>query len=549
MKQLTAYIFHIIFAAIIVLATGLQLFRLNSAPGGGLVDEPAFGYSAYSMLTDLKDEHDVFLPLVFESYGDQKMPLYVYILVPFIKILGLTDAAVRLPAVLSAIVLIPLAYILLRQCGVSKWGAVTTCAVFAFSPFAFMMGRIGRESTLGLVFYILALITFFHALKTKKYLYIILSVICFAGSWYSYVAYRFVTIFTLPVLYGVSLWKNQLPFKQAIIAAFAFILLIIPSATAGSILTARVNQVGIFADKGAALEITEKRQYCAQNNGGVLCRINANKGVVYGRRIISEWIQAFSPQYLFLTGDKELFVQNVENYGQFSLFTLPLYYLGLFAYFRNRKEYNQTHWYIFLLIIPLAVLPAVIAGLHQKMRTAPFVFLSLIPIAFGLDYALNTVRSYTNHYKVISALILTFLIFVSTIIFQLDFHTVHISKYSTLYNAQLTPLMKFLKQYEDKTPVYIATFSSDPIMFYAFYNQVSPVDYRKNVTYFDRDGGGFKHAQSYKQIRIQDIDPQTIQEKRFLYVTDKKLPYKQIYVGKTENKVHELVYVYEIEKN
>jgi 4-amino-4-deoxy-L-arabinose transferase-like glycosyltransferase len=67
-------------------------------------DEAAFGYNAYSILTTGADEYGTRLPLQFKSVGDYKGPLYVYLAVPMIKLLGLNSFAIRfLPALMGSL--------------------------------------------------------------------------------------------------------------------------------------------------------------------------------------------------------------------------------------------------------------------------------------------------------------------------------------------------------------------------------------------------------------------------------------------------------------
>src|SRR3989344_7895510 len=86
---------------ILILATGLRLFWLDRAPFGALIDEAHFGYIAYSLLETGKDEHGVSWPLIFRGFGDQKLPAYAYVLLPFIQIFGLSVTSIRLPSVLA----------------------------------------------------------------------------------------------------------------------------------------------------------------------------------------------------------------------------------------------------------------------------------------------------------------------------------------------------------------------------------------------------------------------------------------------------------------
>lgn len=237
----------------------LYLFKLGTSPNGLLVDEPAFGYSAYSLLHTAHDEHGKFLPLVFESYGDQKMPLYVYSLVPIISLIGLTQTAVRLPAALAALALLPVLYFIFREVKVSKRVALGTILLTSLSPFSFIMARLGRESTLGLLFFALSILFLLRAVSSKRrILWIICAVFCML-SWYSYVAYRFVTLLFFPSVLIVLYYKKVIELRLVGVFVFVCIVMLLPLLLAGNVGTSRLKQVGFANDPGPLMKITEER--------------------------------------------------------------------------------------------------------------------------------------------------------------------------------------------------------------------------------------------------------------------------------------------------
>src|SRR3989344_5210772 len=89
--------------AIIILAAILSLYKLGEVPSGLYQDETAIGYNAYSLLETGKDEHGVSYPLYFKSFGDYKLPVYIYLTAFSVKTFGLTGFAVRLPSAVFGI--------------------------------------------------------------------------------------------------------------------------------------------------------------------------------------------------------------------------------------------------------------------------------------------------------------------------------------------------------------------------------------------------------------------------------------------------------------
>ena len=86
----------IILLAILLLASLLRFWRLGEMPALN-ADEAAIGYNAYSLIQTGVDEHGNPWPIHFQSFNDYKPGFYFYLVLPFVKILGLNVLAVRIP--------------------------------------------------------------------------------------------------------------------------------------------------------------------------------------------------------------------------------------------------------------------------------------------------------------------------------------------------------------------------------------------------------------------------------------------------------------------
>ena len=101
----------------LILALGflLRVAALDKFPVGFTPDEASFGYDAYSILKTGADQWGHKLPLVLESFGDYKSPLYAYLTIPFVALLGLTKVAIRLPNALLGTVAVYVTYLLVTE--------------------------------------------------------------------------------------------------------------------------------------------------------------------------------------------------------------------------------------------------------------------------------------------------------------------------------------------------------------------------------------------------------------------------------------------------
>src|SRR3989344_98638 len=117
----------------------LRLWKLGSIPPHLTADEASLGYNAYSILKTAKDEYGELLPIIFKSFGDFKPGLYVYVTVPFVALLGLTELATRLPSALGGVLAVYLVYLIVKDfCKresllfARNWGAETAALTAAF---------------------------------------------------------------------------------------------------------------------------------------------------------------------------------------------------------------------------------------------------------------------------------------------------------------------------------------------------------------------------------------------------------------------------------
>src|SRR4030042_5000305 len=164
---------------ILILAFFLRFYSFPSIPLGFSPDEASFGYDAYSLLKTGKDQWGHKLPLVLESFGDFKSPLYTYMAIPFISIIGLTKFAVRLPNALLGTAAVYVTYLLVKtiknyfdkKLEIGNWKLETYASLLlAISPWHIMMSRGAFEANLTTFFLPLGMYLFLIGLKNHKYL-------------------------------------------------------------------------------------------------------------------------------------------------------------------------------------------------------------------------------------------------------------------------------------------------------------------------------------------------------------------------------------------
>ena len=185
----------IAFMLIVGLAVFLRLYTLGSIPSGLYIDEVAIGVDALSLAKTGRDMHGgPWLTTVFPSYGDYKLPVYIWLAAISVRVFGATDFAVRLPSAIAGIATVVLVYALALEFFVkekhSKLIAVLSAAMVAVMPWSILFSRTGFEAHVGQAF---LLASAWIALRAKKQpLLFVLSSVLGAISVYSYFSVRFV---------------------------------------------------------------------------------------------------------------------------------------------------------------------------------------------------------------------------------------------------------------------------------------------------------------------------------------------------------------------
>ena len=105
----------LLFAGIIFTAIFLRFWQLGSNPPSLTWDEVTWGYNAYSLGIDGRDEFGRFLPLDYlESFGDFKPPVYAYLAIIPVKLFGLNEFAVRFPSAFFGVLTVLATYFLVK---------------------------------------------------------------------------------------------------------------------------------------------------------------------------------------------------------------------------------------------------------------------------------------------------------------------------------------------------------------------------------------------------------------------------------------------------
>lgn len=556
MNRKNYIITFIILFILFLFALFVRLYRVDTAPSGILVDEASFGYNAYSILKTGKDEFGMRLPLVFEAFGDQKLPLYTYLLVPFIKIFSLSALSVRLPSVLAGALLPIVIFFLLRVYGLNRRISMLGGLITAITPWMILLSRFGYESNMGLLFFTLGLLCMLTSIRKKSITNATLAGIFFGLTLYSYVSYRFIT----PLIIGgfaLLTWRSSNDIAQLrnrLIISFVLIMLPLISIIFTHQSIARFNQVSFNYSSGVKMEIDENRTYCSQKFPKTICYLTSNKFLFNMRSYLYRYISSFSPQFLFMSGDTNNISLRVDNFGLFYVWMLPFYLIGVLSVIkRYLSQENEVKDFILYLGLLVTTIPSVLVGEAHILRISALFPFILILLAYGVNEMETNLKT-RNKKRVFRIIFITTSI-LSASYFLILFLTVHIQKHEIEYRTYVPKLMDYLSR-KKNSQIYIRSIT-EGIIYYAFINKVDPQFYQSNIVRKKPDILGFIHTSDLSNIHITEEDFHILSCKLkaskvdALYVSHenvREIPNEAKHIIYSENGVDTLAIVYDLSR-
>jgi 4-amino-4-deoxy-L-arabinose transferase-like glycosyltransferase len=421
----------LVLAIIIVLATFLRFWHLDKAPIDLFGDEVDTGYNAYSILLTGKDVTGHFLPVYLKTFIDTKSSLLAYLATVPVYFLGLNEISIRLIPALSGVMIVLLVFFIVWELFKKEVMALIAAFLTAVTPWAIHFSRGAFEANLMVFLLLWAIYFYLRSFKNNKLL--IFSAIFLSLSFYAYHAAKvLVPLIIFALLFFFKNSFKKISKKKIAFSTIVFFLISLPVFHASILGTGqeRFFKVSLLTDQGIIDSIILKRQGDVESSFS--SRFFHNKGEAYLREFLANYLESFSPQFLFLYGDPN-FRHSVSEMGEVYLVCLPFFLIGAFLFFKKGRRQHQFLLYC-LFIAPL---PAAITkdGGQHAIRLLLMMPIILIISAYGL-YQFFLWATKLSHKKMAlflsSGLAVVFLLNFS---FYLHQYFVHWSKESWRYWA------------------------------------------------------------------------------------------------------------------
>lgn len=524
---------------IVALAAFLRFWMIGSIPPALTWDEVSWGYNAYSLGLDGKDEFGRFLPYDYlESFGDFKPPLYAYLDIIPVKIFGLTEFAVRFPSALFGVFTVLLTCFLAKELFFNskrkEYYAFAATTFLAFSPWHINLSRAAFEANVAQFFLVLGVWAFLFAVRRNAW-FLSLSAISFATSFYVFNTSRVVAPL-LVVMLGIFFWKFLLKHKkESIVGVLVGAIFIAP--IVGFLFSPQANlrfrEVNIFSDP-AVVELAN--QEIANDNNSALGKVLHNRRLKYAVSFVTHYFDNLTPRFLFIEGDGNPKF-STQDVGQLYIWSLPFIVGGAFLLFRKR----EGRWYIIPVWILLGIIPAATAReTPHALRTETTLPMFQMLTAYGVVSAYFFVKQIVKRKIFFNIIVgITALLYFANVSYYLYGYYVHYSReYSGEWQYGYEEALQYAKENESSyDAIYFSTSLGRPYMYYLFFSDVTPEEFRTNSE-VNRDAFGFvsvNRVGKYHFLRDADMKKG---EKDTLYVVDPFNAPKDGKILKTVNKLN-----------
>jgi 4-amino-4-deoxy-L-arabinose transferase-like glycosyltransferase len=482
---------------ILVLAAFLRFYQIADFPAGLNADEAALGYNAYSLMLTGKDEHGHPWPINLESFGDFKPALYSYILIPSVKVFGLTELAVRLPSAIFGFLSVLFIYLLAKEIFPDRQGLPEISAlILAISPWALHFSRGGWEVNVATTFILIGVYSFVIWLRRSTLPWLISSVTFFILSMYTYQSARLIAPI-LGLYLVLTFVKNLLRVpRQVVLAAILGLVLFIPLANSvlRSDAASRFSGVGLLADEGPVNRVKELRgQHRPGKMTVILDKIFHTRPVIYTIQFVKNYTDHFNGDFLFINGDS-IPRNKVPETGQLYLTDFLLLGIGIIYLLRHPSARSRIIW-IWLFIAPIAS-ASTFQTPHALRAENMVIPLSLI-VSFGVYAAVSSRIAKV----VIPVLVVLYAYQFTRYLHEYYVHYPQTYPYAWQYGfKELVPYVQANQSRYDK--ILVTDKYDQPYILFLFYSQYPPILFQDHHTLTFRDQYNFSTVRDYDKYHF-----------------------------------------------
>lgn len=461
---------------ILFLALLLRIYRISDVPAALSLDEVSIGYNAYSLLKTGADEYGTKFPILLRAYDDWRPAFYVYLVIPSIKLFGLTPFGVRLPSVVLGIFTVWLTYhltkLLFIRSPLSTLYSLLSSLLLAISPWHIYISRLSHEVNLGLTLIVFGTYCFFRAMQNRKNAkWLMVSAVIFALSLNSYQSEKVVTpilVLSLAILF----WRQIREMKKMVLFSIVVgIMVALPLVAVNFQPAALIRFRGTSAFSPNQRKITNVRIFLAN------------------------YFSHFRPSWLFAGALRES--HKVPNLGLLYFWEAPLILLGLYVLVRAQFD-KKVKLFLILWLLSAPIPAAITTQSPHAMRS--FTFLPVWQILAATGFVALWRRQTMYAWGILGLLTV-----VSLGYFAKQYFEVFPRTQSDSFQYALTQAIPVALERESQYEHIVFSNTNSlyqSYMFFLFYSRYDPKMYQKEGGTYS---GGFAEAHKIGKFEFRPI--------------------------------------------
>jgi len=496
----------LLLVAVVVTAFSLRFYKVTEVPPSLNWDEVSIGYNAYSILKTGKDEWGQPFPVHFKAFGEYKLPIQIYASIPAISVFGLNDFGIRITPVIYGALTVLLIFFLTRKIFKNDYIGLEAAFLLAISPWHIQLTRASFESSLAVLWVVLAIWLLIKGFENKKCL--VLSAIPFALSLYTYNSARvFVPLFLLLVvlLFRRFFLKN---IRYLVFTAGFLAILLLPLAPfyLSGEGNARYKLVSITDDPGLVPRINENRG--KMNWPDPIPTLVHNKFTYISFYTAENYLAHFTPQFLFISGAPHK-QHHVQDIGELYWFQAPFLLIGLFFLFKHKQPYRWllTSW-VLLAFIPVSVTNDSIPHALRTLIAVPFY---QIVSAWGVYQSFVFLKKRNNKILILASLVTILLAIFQITGYLNNYYNKYPIKYSRDWQYGYKQVVEYINDnYSKYDEIYFSRHFGEPHIFTLFYLNYDPGKYQQNDQLIRYETNNWVWVTRFDNFHFPDLgDPGT----------------------------------------
>ena len=471
----------------------IRLAFISKIPNALNCDEASSGYEAFSLLNYGIDRNGKHLPVFLISWGGGQNALLTYLIIPFIKIFGLTILSIRIPLALVGCISLFIFYFLLKKIS-NKKIAFLGLFFFIICPWHIMKSRWGLESNLFPDLILWFTFFFIKGIEDKKKVLYYLSFVIAGLSAYAYgTSYYFLPIFLLPLLL-TTVYKKKITLKQAVFSLFLVGLISLPIILYVIINTFDLKEIVLPFMTIPKLEVNRYQEITSIFKGNFLT--NSLKNFTESLRIV-------------ITQNDHLPWNALPKFGIMYLFSIFFTGIGLTDSFKKKKKVEIKYDYLFSIWLLVGILLTFICEPNINRLN-----ILMFPILYYTIKGLYLVRIKGKNY-------FYFLFMIYSISFGCFLYNYIKEDWNTYgtFEGNLQEVIEYVDLLEDKE-IHITEKIQSSYMHVLFYTKYNTKKFVDTVRYED-EKAPFKHVLSFGKFHF-DFMENTKFKKDAIYVIKKE---------------------------